>query len=115
MRKNDWTPSIAPGGDEQTVYLVAEDLGKLGRAWREADHEATDWETVLQDLMSGQYNNPIRVVAFNTKSDGRRTFPKTWLTNCVGAAMARALPSSIQDFVERHEGHAWRQFSLRLV
>jgi hypothetical protein len=54
MRKNDWTPSIAPGGDEQTVYLVAEDLGKLGRAWREADHEATDWETVLQDLMSGQ-------------------------------------------------------------
>jgi hypothetical protein len=64
MRKNDWTPSIAPGGDEQTVYLVAEDLGKLGRAWREADHEATDWETVLQDLMSGQLQ----------QSDPRRRF-----------------------------------------
>ena len=27
----------------------------------------------------------------------------------------RDVPSSIQDFVERHEGHAWRQLTLRLV
>ena len=27
----------------------------------------------------------------------------------------RDAPSSIQDFVERHEGHAWRQLTLRLV
>jgi hypothetical protein len=117
MRKNDWTPSIAPGGDEQTVYLVAEDLGKLGRAWREADHEATDWETVLQDLMSGQYNNPIRVVAFNTEErwseDVSEDVAHELRRRC--DVQARALPSSIQDFVERHEGHAWRQFSLRLV
>jgi hypothetical protein len=25
------------------------------------------------------------------------------------------VPSSIQDFVERYEGHAWRQLTLRLV
>ena len=60
MRKTDWTPSIVPSGDDQTVYLVAEDFGKLGRAWREADYEETDLETVIQDLLSGQYNNPIR-------------------------------------------------------
>ncbi len=53
--------------NDQTVYLVADDFGKLGRAWREADYEATDLETVIQDLLSGQYNNPIRVVAFNTE------------------------------------------------
>jgi hypothetical protein len=53
--------------DDQTVYLVAEDFGQLGRAWREADYEQTDLETVIQDLLSGQYNNPIRVVAFNTE------------------------------------------------
>ena len=40
--------------------------GKLGRAWREADYEATDLETVIQDLLTGQYRSPIRVVAFNT-------------------------------------------------
>src|SRR6185436_8923437 len=50
----------------ETVYLVADDFGRLGRAWREADNEATDLETVLQDLLTGQYSHPIRVVAFNT-------------------------------------------------
>ena len=57
MRKSNWTPSIVPSGDDQTVYLVAEDFGRLGRAWREADYETTDLETVIQDLLSGQYNN----------------------------------------------------------
>ena len=66
MRKSDWTPSIIPGDNDQTVYLVAEDFGKLGCAWREADYEATDLETVILDLLSGQYNNPVRIVAFNT-------------------------------------------------
>ena len=66
MRKSHWTPSIIPNDNDQTVYLVAEDFGKLGRAWREAEYEATDLETVIQDLLSGQYNNPFRVVALNT-------------------------------------------------
>ena len=33
---------------------------------READYETTDLETVIQDLLTGQYGSPIRVVAFNT-------------------------------------------------
>jgi hypothetical protein len=65
VRRN-WTPSIVPGGHDQTVYLVADDFGRIGRAWIEADYDGTDLETVLQDLMSGQYNTPIRVIAFNT-------------------------------------------------
>jgi hypothetical protein len=32
MRGTNWTPSIIPTDDDQTVYLVAEDFGKLGRA-----------------------------------------------------------------------------------
>ena len=35
MRKSDWTPSIVPNGHDTTVYLVADDFGKHGRAWRE--------------------------------------------------------------------------------
>ena len=66
MRKSNWTPSIVPNEDDQTVYLVADDFGRIGRAWREADYETTDLETVIQDLLTGQYSNPIRVVAFNT-------------------------------------------------
>ena len=55
-----------PNGDDQTVYLVKDDLGRLGAVWREADAETIDLETVITDLMAGQYKDPIRVIAFNT-------------------------------------------------
>ena len=42
MRKSSWTPSIVPRGDDQDVYLVMDDLGRLGRVWREADVENTE-------------------------------------------------------------------------
>ena len=66
MRTSNWTPSIVPDDQDQTIYMVANDFGKIGRAWVEADYETTDLETVIQDLLTGQYSNPIRVVAFNT-------------------------------------------------
>jgi hypothetical protein len=46
--------------------LVADNFGRLGRAWPEADYETTDLETVIQGLLTGQHGNPIRVIAFNT-------------------------------------------------
>ena len=45
------------------------DFGRRGRAYCETDVEATDLETVIQDLLDGQYSNPVRVVSFNT-ADG---------------------------------------------
>jgi hypothetical protein len=66
MRKSNWTPSIVPKGDDQNVYLVVDDFGRNGRVYREADVETTDLETVILDLLEGQYKNPVRVVAFNT-------------------------------------------------
>jgi len=117
MQRTGWTPSIVPTDGGETVYLVAEDFGKLGRAWREADYEATDLETVIQDLLSGQYSAPIRVVAFNTEErwseDVSEDVAHELRRRC--DLQMRDVPSSIQDFVERHEGYAWRQLSLRLV
>jgi hypothetical protein len=55
-----------PYGADQTVYLVVDRFGALGTAYRETDVERTDFETVITDLMSGQFNDPVRVVAFNT-------------------------------------------------
>ena len=118
MRRSHWTPSIIPSDNDQTVYLVAEDFGKLGRAWREADYdEATDLETVIQDLLSGQYNNPIRVVAFNTEErwseDVSEDVAHELRRRC--DLHASDVPSSIQDFVERHEGLDRWQLTLQLV
>src|SRR4029079_16289136 len=59
------SPPVAPGFDVD-VYLVLDDFGPIGRSYREASEEETGRETVIRDLKSGQYNNPVRIVAFNT-------------------------------------------------
>jgi hypothetical protein len=55
-----------PHGDDQTVYLVVDRFGGLGTAYGETDVVRTDLETTITDLMSGQFSDPVRVVAFNT-------------------------------------------------
>jgi len=50
MRRSNWTPSIVPSGDDHNVYMVMDDLGRLGRVWREADDGATELEAVILDL-----------------------------------------------------------------
>jgi len=96
---------------------VAEDLGRLGRVWSEADYEATELETVIQDLLTGQYGNPVRVIAFNTaerwSEDVSEDVAQELRHRC--DLQMRELPVSISDFVERHEPADRRQLSLRLV
>ena len=40
---------------------MVDDLGQQGRVYREADVETTDLETVILDLLEGQYKNPVPV------------------------------------------------------
>jgi hypothetical protein len=61
------SPSIVPDRtDREDVYIVLDDFGHLGRAWRETDEAQADRTTLLRDLLEGQYENPVRIVAFNT-------------------------------------------------
>ena len=46
--------------------MVLDDLGRSGRIWPEADAEKTDLETIIADLLNGQYKKPVRVIGFNT-------------------------------------------------
>lgn len=78
MRNATSSPTLAPSLDV-TVYLVLDDFGKIGRAYREADEEASDVETVIKGMLSGQYTKPMRVVAFNTAKGGPGTCQKTSL------------------------------------
>jgi hypothetical protein len=60
------SPSIAPHALGQDTYLVLDNFGgRLGRAWRETDESATDRQTLLRDLVEGEFSNPVRIVAFN--------------------------------------------------
>jgi len=52
--------------DDVTIYLVLNDYGKLGSAYVETDPAAADRESIIRNFLSGQYDNAVRVVAFNT-------------------------------------------------
>jgi hypothetical protein len=114
MRKA-WTPSIVPGGIDQNIYLVMDDLGRFGRVWREADAEHTDLETVITDLIDGQCSSPVGVFGFNPHEGWSRDVSEDVAQEIHRRCglQGRDVPSPLQDFVERHEGR--RQLTLRLV
>ena len=60
------SPSIVPQGADQDTYIVLDDLGRIGCAWRETDVDGADRETLIRDLVEGQYSKPVRIIAFNT-------------------------------------------------
>jgi hypothetical protein len=116
MRNSSWTPSIVPGSEDRDVCLVMSDFGRRRRAWCETDVEATDLETVIQDLLDGQYSDPVRVVSFNIGEGWARDISadvaKELRRRC--ELELREVPSIIQGFVARQEPFP-RQLTLRLV
>ena len=105
MRNN--SPSLAPTApayNSATTYIVLNDFGpNLGRAYVATD-EAADQKTVVDNMISGQYSNPVRVVAFNTEEGWSRDVPED-----IALAVADNLEAegrsikddSVRCFVER--------------
>jgi hypothetical protein len=60
------TPVTVPYGADETIYLVVDRLGRRDGLDREIEVERPDVETIIAELISGRFNDPIRVVAFNT-------------------------------------------------
>jgi hypothetical protein len=106
MRKSNWTPSIVPRGDDRDLYMAEDDLGRLGHIWPEANSETADFETVVSDLLTGQYSNPLRVVAFNVAEgwsrDASGDVAHEQRERC--DLQLRDIPFFLQDFVDRYEG-----------
>ena len=98
MRRSNWTPSIVPNDNDETVYLVADDFGRLGRAWREADYETTDLETVIQDLLTGQFANTAERWSEDVSEDVANELRR----RC--DLQMRDVPSFLQHFIDRYEG-----------
>jgi hypothetical protein len=111
-----WTPSIVPSGDDQTFYLVINNYRKVGTAFAETDLGEANLETTISDLMSGQYDDPVRVLAFNTSEhwseDASEDVAREIMRRLDLAG--GALPSSLVSFVDSHVGQD-RQLTLRLA
>src|SRR4051812_17778469 len=109
------SPSIVPADRlDRDIYLVLEDFGaRAGCAWRETDEADTDLETILQNLLSGQYAYPVRIVSFNAVEGWSRD-----ATSEVADALAQRaadtdaeVSSALQDFIAanatRHLDSSW--------
>ena len=96
-----FSASIVPATPE-TVYLVEDNFGpKLGRVWRETDSAQCDRESTLQDLYTAQYNDPVRVVAFNTHEGWARDVSAEFAEELQRRAdrERRTLEGTIAEFV----------------
>ena len=82
-----------------TVHIVLDDFGKAGRAYRETGEEDTTLGSVIDDLLTGQFNNPVRVVAFNTSEGWSRDVSEDVAREVLRHPAGRRLAASSRQFV----------------
>lgn len=115
MPGTGWSPGRVPYGADQTVYIVVDSFS-VGPAFREAETEKADVETIIGELLTGQYNSPVRIVAFNTLEHWSED-----VSSDVAAEIQMRcdidgvpVPEHLADFMQRHARPAHR-LPLRLV
>ena len=93
-------PPVVPYGADQTIYLVVEGSGQQGNS---RETERADIETVISDLLSGQFSDPIEVVAFNTLEHWRDDLSKDIAKEirCRCDIEGRDIPVYLDEFVGR--------------
>jgi hypothetical protein len=107
MPRTGWK---VPYGADQTVYLIVDRLRRQGSVYCEIEIERTDIETIVVDLLAGQFNDPVRVTAFNTlehwSQDISRDIALEIQTRC--DIECSAVPEHVEDFVHDHTAQLTR-------
>ena len=100
MSVSSFAPPAVPYGADETVFVVIENSGAPGSVYREI--ECTDLETIVADLLAGQFADPIRVLAFNTlehwSKDLSADVAREIQTRCDMDGVP--VPDHLKDFVE---------------
>lgn len=107
-------PSIVPRADrlDRDIYLVLEDF-KNGAAWRETDESDVDYDTLIADLLTGQYSAPLRVLACNPVEGWSRDASEDVARELERrlSAQDREIGHGLQDFIE---GQLGRKIGVQL-
>lgn len=107
-------PSIVPRNDrlDRDIYLVLEDF-KDGPAWRETDESDVDHDTLIADLLTGQYEAPLRVLACNPSEGWARDASEDVARELERrlAAQDCQIGEGLQDFIE---GQLGRKIGVQL-
>jgi hypothetical protein len=116
MARAGWSPKLVPYGADQTAYLVVDSFSASGTVYRETEVERTDFETIIVDFLTGQFNDPVRVIAFNTlehwSDDVSEAIATEIQTRCDIEGVC--VPEHVSDFVDRYRSPA-RQLTPKLA
>jgi hypothetical protein len=74
--------TLASFAPEQDLHFVLCDFGPSGQAYVETDPCEADASTIVRNLLEGQYNRPVRVVALNVVEGGSETFRSSSRPRC---------------------------------
>jgi hypothetical protein len=90
--------------NDVTAYIVIEDFGQYGRAFRETDLAEADLGTIVRNMISGEYRNPLRVVAFNTVEGWSRDVSEEIAYDVLDRAYdaPTTLSAAAKRFIDRH-------------
>jgi|ERR1700722_17213732 hypothetical protein len=97
------TPGLVPHVGV-VAHIVLDDFGKTGRVYRETAEAAATLESVIEDLLTGQFNNPVSVVAFNTSQGWSRDVSEDVAREVLRrvAGRVRPLAASSRKFIETY-------------
>src|SRR5215470_15031563 len=109
------SPSIIPDYTDRDIYIVLEDFGLHGQAWRETNDADSDRATLIEDMLDGQYEDVVRIVAFNTDEGWSRDVTEEIANELRETCSERGeMPNSIEDFIREHASRrAARQLRLQ--
>jgi hypothetical protein len=88
---------------DRDIYLVLDTFGDIGLAWRETGEADTQRAALVRDLLEGQYEDPVRIVAFNTAEGWSRDVTEDVADEVQEyCADLDEIPVYLRDFLERH-------------
>jgi hypothetical protein len=100
------TPLVPREPFDVTVHIVLNDFGPLGRAYVAADETDADEATIVENILSGQYSHPVRVIAFNTAEGWARDVTEDIAQAVLSKARHehRSISIAAQEFLVRTLG-----------
>ncbi len=103
--KTELAPSIVPD-IASTHYFVLDDLGEYGCLFHERREHETSEATVIRHLIEGQFERPLKVVAFNAEEGWSRDVSVEIANKVLEKVESeqRAVTSATRAFLEEHLG-----------
>jgi hypothetical protein len=76
----------------------------LGRAFRERDLAEADHDTIVRNMISGEYRDPLRVIAFNAVEGWSRDVSEEIAYDVLDRAYDpdTTLSAGAKQFIDRH-------------